>query len=135
MDSTLSPSVLVTGATSGIGQAIARGFAANGEQVLAVGLGTLPTAEKNLAYASLDVQDAEAVTALLSSLDKLRVVVNAAGIIRREAEHDPAVFQQVVDINLTGTMIACDRLCSRRYSCQRYRPRLDCDAADSGPAG
>jgi len=107
MTLTTPPAVLVTGATSGIGQAIARGFAEAGEQVLAVGLGDLPAAENNLTYATLDVQDGEAVRALVEPLDKLRVVVNAAGIIRREAEHDPEVFQQVVDINLSGTMRVC----------------------------
>ncbi len=107
MTSTHSPTVLVTGATSGIGQAIARGFAESGEQVLAVGLGAIPEAENNLSYTTLDVQDADAVTALVCPLDSLRVVVNAAGIIRREAEHDPEVFQQVIDINLNGTMRVC----------------------------
>ena len=47
MTSSASPSVLVTGATSGIGQAIARGFANAGEQVLAVGVGVIPPAEDN----------------------------------------------------------------------------------------
>lgn len=107
MTSSSSPTVIVTGATSGIGQAIARGFAQAGEQVLAVGLGELPAAEQNLRYATLDVQHSQAVAEQMSAHPDLRVVVNAAGIIRRDAEHDPEVFQQVVDINLTGTMRVC----------------------------
>jgi NAD(P)-dependent dehydrogenase (short-subunit alcohol dehydrogenase family) len=107
MASNPTPTVVVTGATSGIGQAIGRGFAQAGEQVLATGVGTLPPAEPNLSYAELDVQDGAAVIAAISALDALRVVVNCAGIIRREAEHDPEVFQQVLDINLTGTMRVC----------------------------
>ena len=99
--------VIVTGATSGIGQSIARGFARAGEKVLALGVGDLPLEEPNLSYGELDVQDAAAVKVAMTEHEKLRVLVNCAGIIRREAEHDPEVFQQVIDINLTGTMRAC----------------------------
>jgi NAD(P)-dependent dehydrogenase (short-subunit alcohol dehydrogenase family) len=102
-----SATVVVTRVTSGIGQAIACGFAKAGEQVLAMGIGHLPLPEPNLSYAELDVQDGAAVTSAISPLNELRVVVNCAGIIRREAEHDPEVFQQVIDINLTGTMRVC----------------------------
>jgi NAD(P)-dependent dehydrogenase (short-subunit alcohol dehydrogenase family) len=35
------------------------------------------------------------------------VVVNAAGTIRRDVEHDPDVFAEVIAINLTGTMRVC----------------------------
>ena len=35
------------------------------------------------------------------------MLVNCAGIIRRVAEHDVAVFEDVLAINLTGTMRAC----------------------------
>jgi len=105
--SNFSPTVLVTGATSGIGQAIARGFAKAGERVLAVGLGVLPSSERNVTYAALDIVDGAGVTAMIAPLNDLRVVVNAAGVIRRREEHDPDVFQQVVDVNLTGTMRVC----------------------------
>ncbi len=98
---------IVTGAARGIGKAIARGFAEAGHSVLAVGVGEIPEAEENLTYALLDVQDGDAVTALITPLASLQVVVNAAGVIRRAAEHDPEVFQQVVDINLNGTMRVC----------------------------
>jgi len=35
------------------------------------------------------------------------VLVNCAGVIRRGAEQDPAVFAEVLDINLNGTMRCC----------------------------
>ena len=102
-----APTVLVTGATSGIGQAIARGFAGAGHQVLAVGVGAIPAAEDNLSYAELDVQDGAAVIGLVTPMSALKVVVNAAGIIRRDEEHDPEMFARVIDINLNGTMRVC----------------------------
>ncbi|MGH3489069.1 MAG: SDR family NAD(P)-dependent oxidoreductase, partial [Actinopolymorphaceae bacterium] len=44
---------------------------------------------------------------LIARQERLDVVVNCAGIIRRRLEFQPEVFAQVIDINLTGTMRAC----------------------------
>lgn len=99
--------VLVTGGTSGLGQAIARGFAAAGHSVIAAGLGDLPEDESQLRYHALDVTDGAAINALIGNLPALDVVVNAAGVIRRAEELNPDVFAEVVDINLNGTMRVC----------------------------
>ncbi|MGB0902702.1 SDR family NAD(P)-dependent oxidoreductase [Halocynthiibacter sp.] len=99
--------VLVTGGTSGLGQAIAQGFAREGHQVYAAGLGPLPEHTAGVSYQTLDVRDGHAVEHLISALPALDVVVNAAGIIRREAELQPDVFAEVIDINLNGTMRVC----------------------------
>ena len=55
----------------------------------------------------MTVTDDAAVVGLISGLPGLDVLINCAGIIRREAEHEPAVFAQVIDVNLTGTMRTC----------------------------
>lgn len=107
-----SRSVLVSGGTSGIGAAIARAFMADGAHVLVTGA-TEPEVQRardeGLDARVLDVRDAAAVQALVGGLGTLHVLVNCAGTIRRGgAELDPAVFDDVVDINLNGTM----RLCS-----------------------
>jgi len=47
---------------------------------------------------------AASVAALVGSLPSLDVLVNCAGMIARGREHDPAVFADVVDVNLNGTM-------------------------------
>lgn len=99
--------VLVTGGTSGIGLAIAEGFAGAGWAVVAAGLDPDPAGPKGVAQVALDVTDAAAVDDLIGGLDRLDAVVNAAGVLRRGAEHDPAVFAQVIEINLTGTMRVC----------------------------
>src|SRR5690606_4188177 len=43
----------------------------------------------------------------VGGLSRLDVLVNAAGVIRRDSEHDPDVFADTVAINLTGTMRCC----------------------------
>lgn len=104
--------VLVTGGTSGIGLGIARAFLAGGAIVTATGV-TLEEASAaaqevpGLRTALLDVRNAAEIESLVASLPALHHVVNCAGVIRRGAEHDPEVFADVVDINLTGTMRIC----------------------------
>jgi len=86
---------LVTGGTSGIGKAIADALQQAGAQVKAVGL------------PELDVSDQSQVDDLVASLDGLDILVNSAGIIVRDSEFTLPVFEQVIDVNLTGTMRLC----------------------------
>ena len=107
--------ILVSGGSSGIGAAIAHAFAAAGCRVVATGASQAEVAavQKDKAFAAidlrvLDVRDGAAVQALLETIDTLDVLVNCAGTIRRGgAEHDPEVFAEVLDINLSGTMRVC----------------------------
>jgi NAD(P)-dependent dehydrogenase (short-subunit alcohol dehydrogenase family) len=108
---------LVTGGTSGIGKAIALGFAKAGAVVMAGS--TNP--EKVSAMKSelggkhdavrLDVADEksvrEAVDATVKKFGRLDAVVNAAGVIKKQPslEMPAAEFERIVRINLVGNFI------------------------------
>lgn len=99
--------VVVIGGTGGIGGAIAKGFAARGDRVIATGhlpVDATPGVESRL----LDLRDTASVDAFFGTLDQLDVLVNAAGVIRRGGEEfTPDGFAEVVDINLTGMLRTC----------------------------
>lgn len=110
---------LVTGAASGLGRAIAVGFAeagarvrcvdrdADGNEVVARSIGE--TAD---AYAA-DVTDAEAVAAAIDGLaadaGRIDVLVNSAGVGGRSpaVDYPDDLWRSVIDINLRGTFLAC----------------------------
>lgn len=103
--------VLITGGVSGIGAATALAFHGAGASVIACGLGAdeLAAARADprfdgIRIERLDVTDKAAVDALVGGLDRLDHVVHCAGMILREAEHDPEIFDRVIDVNLSGGM-------------------------------
>ena len=106
--------VLVTGGSSGIGAAIAQLFVANGDLVIATGAtkeeverAQAQSGSNEISFQELDVRDGSAVQACIDEIDSLDVLVNCAGVIRRNAEHEPEVFADVIDINLNGSMRFC----------------------------
>ena len=103
--------VLITGGVSGIGGACARAFAEAGAKVIATGLSLeeIQTAKQLEGFESidcrvLDVRNRQGLEELAKSIDRLDVLVHCAGIIRREAEHDPDVFDDVLAVNLSAGM-------------------------------
>jgi len=106
--------VLVTGGSSGIGAAIAQVFASNGDLVVATGAtkeeverAQVQSESTAISFQELDVRDGSAVQVCIDEIDSLDVLVNCAGVIRRNAEHEPEVFADVIDINLNGSMRVC----------------------------
>ena len=106
--------ILVTGGSSGIGAAIAQAFATNGDLVVATGAtkeeverARVQSEQNKISFQQLDVRDANAVQDCIDEIDSLDVLVNCAGVIRRNAEHQPEVFADVIDINLNGSMRVC----------------------------
>ena len=101
--------VLVVGGTSGIGAGIVKAFAAAGAAVIATG-GTekeVQAANGPATYHVLDVRSNDAVKSFIGGLAAVDAVINCAGIIRRAEEYDPAVFDLLLDVNLSGTMRVC----------------------------
>ena len=106
--------ILVTGGSSGIGAAIAQAFATSGDHVIATGATKeevervqVQSEQNKISFQQLDVRDANAVQDCIEEIDSLDVLVNCAGVIRRNAEHQPEVFVDVIDINLNGSMRVC----------------------------
>ncbi|MBT6727610.1 MAG: SDR family oxidoreductase [Deltaproteobacteria bacterium] len=106
--------ILVTGGSSGIGAAIAQVFASNGDLVVATGAtkeeverAQVQSGSTAISFQELNVRDGSAVQACIDEIDSLDVLVNCAGVIRRNAEHEPEVFADVIDINLNGSMRVC----------------------------
>jgi NAD(P)-dependent dehydrogenase (short-subunit alcohol dehydrogenase family) len=99
--------VLVTGAASGIGQAVAQAFLDAGDEVIGWDL----HAADGLGWPvqALDIRDDAAVKAAGASLERLDVLVNCAGIARRGHASTLAAedWRAVIDTNLSGTFYCC----------------------------
>jgi len=113
---------LVTGGTSGLGRAIALGFARAGARVFA---GSRDPARVEAAAAELrgirpdcgalvlDVADPESVRAVVNHVREeagcIDILVNAAGITHRQPSMDCSLedWERVLRVNLTGTFLCC----------------------------
>lgn len=101
--------VVVVGGTSGIGAAVASRFAGSGADVIAAGLASstgLGLLAGTVDVAEVDLRQPDEIEELIAGLTSLSVLVNAAGVIRRDEEFAPDVFREVIEINLTGAMRA-----------------------------
>lgn len=116
-------SVLVTGASSGIGYGVAMGFAKAGAKltILSSSDAIFDAAKEmpgDVQAIKCDISDAAAVTQALAHVEKLDVLINNAGLERPtpltgKNPEGNATFQQIVGINITGTQNVTDTLVNR----------------------
>ena len=101
--------VLVTGGSSGIGNAIAHAFASAGASVMITGTKAAATEyETDLSpftYRQCRMTEPADIAAVAEHLDRLDVLVNNAGqnLPGGRSEYEPDVFEEAVAVNLFGT--------------------------------
>jgi NAD(P)-dependent dehydrogenase (short-subunit alcohol dehydrogenase family) len=97
---------LVTGGSTGIGLGVAQAMASLGIQVIAAGVDA-PADGGGIEFRRVDVTSQEQVEGLAATLRRLDILVNCAGIIRRDAEFEMPTFLEVINVNLAGVMRLC----------------------------
>ena len=133
---------VVSGGTSGLGAATAQLLAELGAKVYAVGL----DADKvsfpetlDIEVHELDVTDDAAVEQFFAPIERLDVLVPAAGITMGPNENEPAGFRKVIDINLNAvqlfaTLAAPIMARSGGGSIVNFASMLSYFGSDAGPA-
>jgi NAD(P)-dependent dehydrogenase (short-subunit alcohol dehydrogenase family) len=111
--------VLVTGASRGIGEAVAAAFVMAGAEVhvLAEDPAVEATARRIGAagFHVADIADEKAVARVAAALPALDVLVNNAGLERMTPIDDPdatvlALFRRVIEVNIVGTAVVTGAL-------------------------
>ena len=116
--------VLVTGASSGIGNGIARAFRDAGAAVIATGTRPRDAYDSDLDgmdFEQVDVGDEDELRALAEGIGPLHVLVNNAGmVVYKRGEFERDAFRQVLDVNLASVMtlssLLRDRLAASKGS-------------------
>lgn len=102
---------LVAGGRGGIGRAICERFQREGAKVLACDLSAGGSIGGALVdgFVEMDVTSEDSVRAVMTGLDKLDILVNAAGIEIEKTIEDTTLeeWNRSFAVNVTGTFLAC----------------------------
>ncbi|MEQ1523913.1 MAG: SDR family oxidoreductase [Aestuariivirga sp.] len=109
--------VVITGASRGIGLGIAKGFAAAGAKLVLIADENAVmqrAAEIGATGAIADITDGAAVSRALHELSQIDVLINNAGLERltpigEGGEDVEAVFRRIIEINIIGTQMMTRR--------------------------
>ncbi|MBN9220348.1 MAG: SDR family oxidoreductase [Mesorhizobium sp.] len=113
--------VVITGASRGIGLGIARGFAEAGASLHLIANDAAVherARELDAISAEVDIADREAVTAALEPVARIDVLINNAGLelmtpITDDGDDNEAAFRRIIEINIIGTALVTARALPR----------------------
>lgn len=97
---------VVTGAAGGVGAAVCRRLLKAGFEVVATDLRPPEEIHERLAFQEMDVADPARVLQVAAALDRLHVLVNAAGVFERNSalKIDEEAALRMVQVNLLGAL-------------------------------
>ncbi len=110
--------ILITGATSGIGKQLALDYAAEGHQVIACGRNTDSLAQLEQAFPEkitgvrLDVTDIAQTAEALSPIKGIKIAILNAGVCEYVSmrSFEAAMFERVYDVNVFGVVRCIEAL-------------------------
>ena len=97
---------LITGASKGIGKAIAQRFIKEGAKVIVFGI---EKPEYEVEFYNVDVADEEQIEKAVKKINKVDILINNAGIyfhglVENTKKED---LDKIIDVNLKGTYLMC----------------------------